>query len=84
MVRGFRTVAACSQLTFGLAARKPMKAPSSAGSTSLNYHGWASACCRMARTAVGRLRRELGPPEVIETVAGAGYRIVVPVDDDSL
>ncbi|GAA1984526.1 response regulator transcription factor [Catenulispora subtropica] len=30
---------------------------------------------RTVSVTVGRLRRKLGPPEVIETVAGAGYRI---------
>ncbi|NUP48737.1 MAG: response regulator transcription factor [Catenulispora sp.] len=34
---------------------------------------------RTVSVTVGRLRRKLGPPEVIETVSGAGYRVAADV-----
>ncbi len=64
---------------FELLAALMAAAPTPLSAEQLLEKVWdenADPFTRTVSVTVGRLRRKLGPPEVIETVAGAGYRIV--------
>jgi len=55
-------------------------APAPLSAEQLLEKAWdenADPFTRTVSVTIGRLRRKLGPPEVIETVAGAGYRLRV-------